>query len=60
MYVTLVSSITLGCGDLLMPHEGRVSDGLEANGLLNFGLMTAFMCKALRHVRLRRIGFTKG
>ncbi|WP_410217729.1 ion channel [Paracoccus sp. (in: a-proteobacteria)] len=61
MYFTLVTFTTLGYGDVLMPQEWRILGGLTAaNGLLNFGLMTAFMVEALRHVRVRQIEFTKG
>jgi voltage-gated potassium channel Kch len=61
MYFTLVTFTTLGYGDVLMPDEWRILGGLAAaNGLLNFGLMTAFMVEALRHVRIRQIEFTKG
>ncbi|MDN5567272.1 MAG: potassium channel family protein [Paracoccus sp. (in: a-proteobacteria)] len=61
MYFTLVTFTTLGYGDVLMPDRWRILGGLAAaNGLLNFGLMTAFMVEALRHVRIRQIEFTKG
>lgn len=61
MYFTLVTFTTVGYGDLLMPDHWRILGGLAAaNGVLNFGLMTAFMVEALRHVRVRQIEFTKG
>ncbi|MGZ3215474.1 ion channel [Paracoccus sp. T5] len=61
MYFTLVTFTTLGYGDVLMPRDWRILGGMAAaNGLLNFGLMTAFMVEALRHVRVRQIEFTKG
>lgn len=61
MYFTLVTFTTLGYGDVLMPQDWRILGGMAAaNGLLNFGLMTAFMVEALRHVRVRQIEFTKG
>nr|WP_111297736.1 potassium channel family protein [Paracoccus saliphilus] len=61
MYFTLVTFTTLGYGDVLMPQNWRILGGMAAaNGLLNFGLMTAFMVEALRHVRVRQIEFTKG
>jgi hypothetical protein len=61
MYYTLVTFTTLGYGDVLMPQNWRILGALAAaNGVLNFGLMTAFMVEALRHVRIRQIEFTKG
>lgn len=61
MYFTLVTFTTLGYGDVLMPRDWRILGGMAAaNGLLSFGLMTAFMVEALRHVRVRQIEFTKG
>jgi len=61
MYFTLVTFTTLGYGDVLMPQDWRILGGLAAaNGLLHFGLMTAFMVEALRHVRVRQIEFTEG
>ncbi|WP_265500130.1 potassium channel family protein [Paracoccus beibuensis] len=61
MYFTLVTFTTLGYGDVLMPQNWRILGGMAAaNGLLYFGLMTAFMVEALRHVRVRQIEFTKG
>jgi len=61
MYFTLVTFTTLGYGDVLMPDEWRILGGLAAaNGVLNFGLMTAFMVETLRHVRMRQIRLNKG
>lgn len=56
VYFTLVSSTTLGFGDVLLPMEWRLLSGLAAvNGLLNIGLMTAILVEALRHVRQQQI-----
>jgi hypothetical protein len=56
VYFALVSFTTLGYGDVLLPLEWRILGGMSAaNGLLNFGLMTAFLVEALRHVRLGQV-----
>ncbi|MGB3280166.1 MAG: ion channel [Pseudorhodobacter sp.] len=53
VYFSLVSYTTLGFGDILLPQEWRLLSGMAAaNGLLNFGLLTALLVEALRHVRL--------
>ena len=53
VYFSLVSSTTLGFGDVLLPMEWRILSGMAAaNGFLTFGLMTALMVEALRHIRL--------
>ncbi|HEX9857748.1 MAG TPA: potassium channel family protein [Paracoccaceae bacterium] len=53
MYFSLVTYTTLGFGDVLLPQEWRLLAGMAAaNGLLNFGLLTALLVEALRHVRL--------
>ena len=53
VYFSLVSFTTLGFGDILLPQEWRLLSGMAAaNGLLNFGLLTALLVEALRHVRL--------
>lgn len=60
VYFALVSFTTLGFGDLLLPVQWRILGGMAAaNGLLNFGLMTAFMVETLRHIRVRQIEFEK-
>jgi hypothetical protein len=57
VYFAIVSFTTLGFGDVLLPPEWRVLAGMAAaNGLLNFGLLTALMVEALRAVRLGQIG----
>lgn len=53
VYFALVSYTTLGFGDVVLQHEWRILSGMAgANGFLNFGLLTALMVEALRHVRL--------
>jgi hypothetical protein len=53
VYFSLVSFTTLGFGDVILPMEWRILSGMiAANGFLNFGLLTALMVEALRHVRL--------
>lgn len=56
VYFSLVAYTTLGFGDLLLPPEWRILAGMAAaNGLLNFGLLTATLIEALRHLRMRQI-----
>jgi hypothetical protein len=56
VYFAVVSFTTLGFGDVLLPREWRLLAGMiAANGLLNFGLLTALLVEALRHVRLGQI-----
>lgn len=53
VYFSLVSYTTLGFGDVLLGKDWRLLAGMEAaNGLLNFGLLTALLVEGLRHVRL--------
>ncbi len=55
VYSSLVVFSTLGFGDVLLPLEWRLLGGMAAaNGLLNFGLLTAIMVEALRQVRLQQ------
>ncbi len=52
VYYALVAYTTLGLGDLTIPKEYRLLAGMiGANGFLMFGLMTALLTDALRHVR---------
>ncbi|WP_377510722.1 ion channel [Octadecabacter sp. R77987] len=52
VYFALVAFTTLGFGDILLPMEWRLLGGMAAaNGLLNFGLLTAVIVEALRQVR---------
>jgi Ion channel len=56
VYFAMVTFTTLGFGDLLLPVEWRLLAGMAAaNGLLNFGLLTALLVEALRHVRLGQV-----
>ncbi len=56
VYFAIVSYTTLGFGDVLLPVEWRLLAGMAAaNGLLNFGLLTALLVEALRHVRLGQV-----
>lgn len=56
VYFSLVAFTTLGFGDLLLPPEWRILAGMAAaNGLLDFGLLTATLIEALRHIRLGQI-----
>lgn len=53
VYFSLVSFTTLGFGDVILPMDWRILSGMiAANGFVNFGLLTALMVEALRHVRL--------
>jgi Ion channel len=53
VYFAMVTYTTLGFGDLLLPQEWRLLAGMAAaNGLLNFGLLTALFVEALRHVHV--------
>lgn len=53
VYFSLVSFTTLGFGDVILPKEWRILSGMIAtNGFLNFGILTALMVEALRHVRV--------
>lgn len=56
VYFSLVSYTTLGYGDVILPNEWRILGGMTgAGGFLNFGLMTAMLVEALRHVRLGQL-----
>tara|TARA_R110002096_G_scaffold14582_5_gene50701 strand:- start:17191 stop:17601 length:411 start_codon:yes stop_codon:yes gene_type:complete len=49
VYFSLVAFTTLGFGDILLPMEWRLLSGLAAaNGLLNFGILTAMLVETLR------------
>ena len=55
VYFALVAYTTLGFGDLLMPEEWRLLGGLvAANGMISFGLATAYMVRFLTAVRTGR------
>lgn len=52
VYFALVAFTTLGFGDVLLPQDWRLLSGMAAaNGLLNFGLLTAVLVEVLRNVR---------
>jgi len=53
LYFSIVSFTTLGFGDIILPVETRLLSGLAAaNGLIAFGLSTAFLVEFI--IRLRR------
>lgn len=57
VYFALESFTTLGFGDVVTPPEWRILGGMAAaNGLLNFGLMTAVLMDGVRELRLRQSG----
>lgn len=52
LYFAMVSYTTLGFGDVLLPTDWRLLAGVSAaNGLLVFGVSTAFMAEVLRQLR---------
>ncbi len=52
LYFSIVAFTTLGFGDVLLPEEWRLLSGLAAaNGLLIFGVSTAFLVEFFRDVR---------
>lgn len=55
VYFSLETFTTLGFGDVVVPVRWRVLGGMAAaNGLLNFGLMTAVLVEGVRDLRLRQ------
>jgi len=51
LYFAAVSFTTLGFGDILLPEEWRLLGGIcAANGLLLFGLSTAFLVELFRRL----------
>ncbi len=51
-YFSVVSFTTLGFGDIVLAAEWRLLSGLSAaNGLLVFGLSTAFLVEFLTRLR---------
>ncbi|MBV1901877.1 MAG: potassium channel family protein [Kordiimonadaceae bacterium] len=59
LYFAMVSFTTLGFGDIILPVETRLFSGMAAaNGLLAFGLSTAFLVEFL--IRLRRAHLESG
>ena len=60
VYFALVAFTTLGFGDVLLPQEWRLLSGMAAaNGLLNFGLVTAFIVEAMRQVRVKQRDYVR-
>lgn len=56
VHFSLAAFTTLGLGDVVPAHEWRLLAGMEAaNGLLNFGLLTALLIEALRQIRLGQV-----
>lgn len=56
LYFSLVAFTTLGLGDIVPAPQWRILAGMEAaNGLLNFGLLTALLIEALRQIRLNQV-----
>ncbi len=61
VYFALVSFTTLGFGDIILEEPWRLLSGMAAaNGLLNFGMLTAVMVEALRNVRRGQDAWTRG
>lgn len=51
LYFALVSFTTLGFGDIILPKEHRLLSGmLAANGLILFGLTTAFLIEFMQRL----------
>ena len=49
LYFSMVAFTTLGFGDVTLPQEWRILSGMiAANGLVLFGLNTAFLIETLR------------
>lgn len=56
VYFAFASFTTLGFGDVLLPEAWRLLSGMAAsNGLLLFGLFTAFLVEVLRRIRDEQI-----
>lgn len=61
VYFALVAFTTLGFGDILLPEDWRLLGGLAAaNGLLNFGLLTAVLVESLRELRRSQLEEANG
>jgi len=51
LYFSMVSFTTLGFGDVILPQDWRLFSGMiAANGLILFGLNTAFLIEVFRRV----------
>ena len=56
VHFSLAAFTTLGLGDVVPVKAWRILAGMEAaNGLLNFGLLTALLVEALRQIRLGQV-----
>ena len=56
VHFSLAAFTTLGLGDIVPAREWRLLAGMEAaNGLLNFGMLTALLIEALRHIRMGQV-----
>lgn len=54
VYFSMVAFTTLGFGDVVLPQDWRLLSGIvAANGLLLFGLNTAFLIEILHRIFLR-------
>jgi len=54
LYFSMVSFTTLGFGDVTLPQEWRILSGMiAANGLVLFGLNTAFLIEVLHRTLVR-------
>lgn len=54
LYFSMVAFTTLGFGDLTLPQEWRILSGMiAANGLVLFGLNTAFLIEVLHRTIVR-------
>ncbi len=55
-YFAIVAFTTLGLGDLVLDQQWRILSGFAAaNGLLLFGLYTAFLVEVMRRVRTEQM-----
>jgi len=55
LYFSMVSFTALGFGDLTLPQEWRILSGMiAANGLVLFGLNTAFLIEVLHQSLARK------
>lgn len=56
LYFSMVSFTTLGFGDVTLPQEWRILSGMiAANGLVLFGLNTAFLFEVLHRTLVKEI-----
>ena len=56
IYFAIVAFTTLGLGDVVLDQQWRILSGFaSANGLLLFGLYTAFLVEVMRRVRTEQM-----